>query len=128
MRKFDWFYVFLLMAFAVGRLVQKLMADSGGIASRFGPVILAVLLVTGFIGYTKQCPILKRWFWRVIFIVLAFASAGLVVLALYLILTVGSTQYAISGVIVLSLALAYPALYAMYQYAFCLPSIWSLKR
>lgn len=43
-------YILLLMALALGRLVQKIATDSGGVISRYVPIFVVTLLIASFIG------------------------------------------------------------------------------
>lgn len=84
------FYIFLLLAFGVARLVERLLKDSGGFASQYLPLILSVIFSLGVYGSINQKPLLKLWFWKSFYWLSLIMSMSLVTLAAYL-LVVGSS-------------------------------------
>ena len=84
------FYILLLLAFGVARLVERLLKDSGGFASQYLPLILSVIFSLGVDDSINQKPLLKLWFWKSFYWLSLIMSMSLVTLAAYL-LVVGSS-------------------------------------
>ena len=84
------FYILLLLAFGVARLVERLLKDSGGFASQYLPLILSVIFSLGVDDSINQKPLLKLWFWKSFYSLSLIMSMSLVTLAAYL-LVVGSS-------------------------------------
>ena len=84
------FYILLLLAFGVQRLVERLLKDSGGFASQYLPLILSVIFSLGVDDSINQKPLLKLWFWKSFYWLSLIMSMSLVTLAAYL-LVVGSS-------------------------------------
>tara|TARA_B110000008_G_C16478523_1_gene367086 strand:- start:86 stop:472 length:387 start_codon:yes stop_codon:yes gene_type:complete len=124
MRKTHWLYLGLLVLLALGRLAQKLATDTGGFASRYLPLIIVIILVTGFIGFMSHKPLFKRWVWLVFFWLLITASAGMFFFSIYLFIAIGTGGYIGALVIITGLALISPVLAVLYKYAFQSPKLW----
>lgn len=108
-------YSLLLMALALGRLVQKITTDSGGLASRYLPIFVVVLLTTGFIGYISKTPIFNRVFWLCIFWCIIIADIALLSYALYFLL--GQMNLLIVSILLTLLLVTLPAQIALYRYS-----------
>lgn len=108
-------YVLLLMALALGRLVQKITTDSGGFVSRYIPILVIALLITGFIGCISKIPIFNRLFWLCIFWCMVIADIALLSYALYLLL--GQMSYLTVSIFITLLLVTLPAQIALYRYS-----------
>lgn len=124
MRKTHWLYLGLLVLLALGRLAQKLATDTGGFASRYLPLIIVIILVTGFIGYMSHKPLFKRWVWLAVFWLLIIAWASMLFFSIYLCTAIGTGGYIGALVIITGLALISPALAVLYRYVFKSPRLW----
>lgn len=124
MRIYHWFYISLLLALPVGRLIQKVTVDSGGFASRYLPIIIAMLLISAYVGCVLKKPILNRYFWRSFFYFFSLISLGALCFALYLIISFGSSVIIKVALIMLGLVIIFPALLSMNQYSHISNTVW----
>lgn len=115
------FYSSVLIVLALARMVQKIVTETGGFGSRYGPLILAGVLALGIVGYVFQTPFAHRWVWMAIFWLLAIVSAGLLILAASLVLD-GLARTA--GLIVGILLVLAPGQWQLFRYAHRSSSLW----
>lgn len=108
-------YSLLLMALALGRLVQKITTDSGGFASRYLPIFVVTLLITGFIAYIRKTPIFNRVFWLCVFWCIIIADIVVLNYVLYLLL--GQMSYLTVSIFITLLLVTLPAQIALYRYS-----------
>lgn len=88
--KCAWFtYLSLLVLAGAARLVQKVMADSGGFASRYTPLLIAAVLVVGVLGHIYQKPLGRAWFWQLLFWLSVTVSTSAIAFSFYLALIAG---------------------------------------
>lgn len=118
-----WLYLGLLLFLAVVRLMQKIIVDTGGFASRYFPLIITIIIVVGVIGYTLQKPILKRWFWMTYFWLISFTTAAIAFFSFYVIVVYGAKSKLGLGMLSVALILL-PALSLLYKYAFKSQVLW----
>lgn len=128
MRFYHWLYVGLLLSLTTGRILQKITTDTGGFVSRYVPLIVALILLTGFISYAKQKPLFKRWCWEGILWLSVASSAALLGFAMYLLLSLGGSGLLFSGFLLLGALLLIPAQLALYRYARCSAALWAKPR
>ncbi|BDY04479.1 hypothetical protein [Ferrimonas sp. YFM] len=124
LRIYHWVYMALLLLLALGRLFQKVSTDTGGPASRYLPLMVAVLLALGVMGYVRQRPIFRRHWWRALFWLLSVGWLSLACLTLYLLFALPGGAVAGAGVSALVLLAISPGTWAIYQYAYCCPKLW----
>lgn len=108
-------YILLLMALALGRLVQKITTDSGGFISRYVPIFVIALLITGFIGCISKTPIFNRLFWLCVFWCMVIADIALLSYALYFLQ--GQMNLLIVSILITLLLVTLPAQLALYYYS-----------
>lgn len=118
-----WLYLGLLLFLAVVRLMQKIIADTGGFASRYIPLIIIIIIVVGVIGYILQKPILKRWLWMTYFWLISVATAAMAFFSFYVIAISGAKSKLGLGMLSVALILI-PALSVLYKYAFKSQVLW----
>lgn len=114
-------YIAVLLALALGRMAQKIMTETGGFGSRYGPLILAVILALGVLGAIYEKAFIHRWMWIALFWTLAIASAGLLILAGAQLL---EGSYPLGGMILGLLALLAPGGWQLFRYAHRSPRVW----
>lgn len=114
MRPIHWLYITLLVALAVARLVQKVAADTGGLASRYLPLAVAVVLAIGVWAAMGNTPLLRRWLWRLWCWLLASVALCALVWAGYLLFT-GALAPAL--IVVALVLLISPALLLLWRYS-----------
>ena len=114
-------YVGVLLALGLGRMAEKIITETGGFGSRYGPAILAVTLAIGVLGQVAQKPIARRWIWVTIFWLLAIVSGGLSILAVSQLL---ERSYRMAGLILGILLMLSPGLWHLFRYAHRSPSLW----
>ncbi|MDO6447267.1 hypothetical protein Q4493_15970 [Colwellia sp. 1_MG-2023] len=124
MRIYHWFYVSLLLAVTLGRLIQKVTMDTGGFASRYLPIIIAMLLITAYVGCVLNKPILNRYFWRGVFYFFSIVSLGALSFSFYLIISFGNTVIIKVAFIMLGLVIVFPALLSMNKYSHLSNTVW----
>jgi glucose-6-phosphate-specific signal transduction histidine kinase len=98
-------------------MARKIAADSGGLISQFGPPLLVTILVVGLVADLMQRPVLQRWFWQGLLVLLAASNLGVVLLALYH-LVCGGVAQRWQGIIVIGALLLLPGLIKLKRYAF----------
>jgi len=98
-------------------MARKIAADSGGLISQFGPPLLVTILVVGLVADLMQRPVLQRWFWQGLLVLLAASNLGVVLLALYHLVRGGVAQRW-QGIIVIGALLLLPGLIKLKRYAF----------
>lgn len=115
-------YLLLLLLAGYGQMLRKILTDTGGFSSRYSAAIVATLLVVSLVAKLRELPILKRWLWQVLSIVLGLACVlgGLFVVYLTLI-----GVYYSAGLLTLAVLLLLPATGQIYQYAYKSPLIWA---
>lgn len=121
MRLLHWLYIMILLTPAVIRLVQKVSTDTGGFASRYGPLIVALILVAGFVGYILNKPLLTRRLWRFCFWLFTVVAFGLLIFAINL---AGSAVWFEAILILVGAIAATPALVSMHKYSSPNHSVW----
>ena len=127
--KYIWsIYVGLLLVLGLGRMVQKIITETGGFGSRYGPVILAIIIALGVLGYVFQRPIARNWVWKVVFWLLVIAGVGMLVLAVYLLLSVGRGSYDVAGLLLGLLVVLLPGQWQLFGYAYRSSPLWGRAR
>ena len=112
----------VLILAGAGRLIQKVTTDTGGFASRYIPLLVAVLLVIGVLSYIYQKPLGRAWFWRAVFWVSTIASTCAVTFSFYLAFFVNALIPA--AVLVSVVLLIIPAQRQIWQYSYRSISLW----
>ncbi|GAB4193480.1 MAG: hypothetical protein Tsb002_23970 [Wenzhouxiangellaceae bacterium] len=112
-----WLYVAITLSLGYGQTIRKLVTDTGGIVSRFGPAIAATILAAGIVALLLEKPILRRWFWKGVFATLVVSSVAALSFGLYLFAIQGlvswPTLLLLGGAIYLI-----PGEVQLYRYAF----------
>ena len=122
--KLHWLlYVLLLLTLGVGQTARKLVTDTGGVLSQFGPLVLSLVVVLGLVAACLNKPVLRCWVWQSVSWVLIAGAVGLVVFALYLV--VSGAPWVIVALPVMSVLLLMPALQKLFVYAFKSPRVWA---
>lgn len=110
-------YCGVLALVAYGQMARKIAADSGGVISQFGPPLMVTILVVGLVADLMQRPLLQRWFWQGLVVLLAASTLGVVLLALYYLVFEGMAQRW-QGITVIGALLLLPGLIKLKRYAF----------
>ena len=110
-------YCVVLALVGYGQMARKIAADSGGLISQFGPALLVTILVVGLVADLMQRPVLQRWFWQGLVVLLAASTLGVVLLALYY-LVFGEMAQRWQGITVIGALLLLPGLIKLKRYAF----------
>jgi len=110
-------YCGVLALVGYGQMARKIAADSGGLISQFGPPLLVTILVVGLVADLMQRPVLQRWFWQGLVVLLAASTLWVVLLALYYLVFGGMAQRW-QGVTVIGALLLLPVLIKLKRYAF----------
>lgn len=126
MRLHHWMYIFLLLLPAIVRMLDKLYSNTGGVVSRYGPLLFMLLLTIGFAGHVLKRPWLARKFWRVSF----WLGAGLsAILGAYgAVMLLFSSAVVPAGWMLLGAGLTVPALIALYRYSSEYNAIWPANK
>ena len=110
-------YCVVLALVGYGQMARKIAADSGGLISQFGPPLLVTILIVGLVADLMQRPVLQRWFWQGLVVLLAASTLGVVLLALYYSVFGGMAQRW-QGITVTGALLLLPGLIKLKRYAF----------
>lgn len=117
-------YLALLVLPAMVHLANKITTDTGGIISRFAPLIVVLIMAVGLYGFVFRQPIFKSGLWKCIFWLLVLLSLScLATIAYFIWATHTITSPAGCWAIVIALALL-PAEVGLFRYAYLSPAIW----
>ena len=116
-----WLYCAVLCSAAFGRMIERLLRDSGGFWSQFGPPIAATIVCVGIIAWLRNKGIFNVWAWRAIHLGLALAQIAGLAFASYL---ATNALYVPAGLILASCFILGPAFYALFLYSYRSPGIW----
>ena len=47
-------YILSVLALGIGRTAEKIVKDSGGLLSRYGPLLGAMVIAVGIVGYISS--------------------------------------------------------------------------
>ncbi|MCH2056579.1 MAG: hypothetical protein MK214_08230 [Thalassotalea sp.] len=123
--KYAWFiYIGLLVTAGATRLVERIMMESGGFASRYLPLLLTITFAFGIYQCLQNKAVLSRWVWVFVYGLSIASAAGAFLFSLFLAFAVGSVS--LVGIVILlitSLALL-PAVYKLKGYAAKDNPIW----
>ena len=102
-------------------MLERLIKDSGGFWSQFGPAIGTTILAIGVIFWINNKAFLNAWVWRVVHASLAFGQLLGVLFAVYL---AGIGVYAAAGLALSFSVLLIPAYFALYRYSYRSAELW----
>lgn len=104
-------YAVLLLALGAGRTIEKVVADSGGFMSRYGPALGGGVVAAGVVAHCLASNRVGARVWAALFALTLVAALGLLVLEATL-LTVSSAPARVHGLVVGGALLLLPALIA----------------
>lgn len=125
MRIFDWVYIGLLLAASALQWWDKVSSHTGGFASRYSAIILAVILIISVVANRQQKPILKRLAWRALFWCVCSLSTALLILAVGLLIRQGVEVIKLVGLITAMITILIPGLITLYHYSAANNPIWT---
>lgn len=125
MRIFDWVYIGVLLAASALQWWDKFSSHTGGFASRYSAIILAVILIVGVIAARQHTPILKRTAWRTLFWCISSLSTALFVVAITLLISQGLAAIKLAGLITGVVVILIPGLISLYHYSAKTNPIWN---
>jgi len=114
-RGFWWIYSFVLCAIGYGRMFERIIKDSGGSWSQFGPPIAAMVLAIGMLGWLHNRTLLNVWAWRGAH---AFLVLGQLLAALFVTYLAVFGVYAPATLILAFAAILIPASIALFRYSY----------
>ena len=98
--KYAWFlYIGLLVTAGAARLLERIMTESGGFASRYLPLLLTITFACGIYQCLQNKAVLARWVWVVVYGLSVVSAAGAFLFSLFLALSVGSVS--LVGIVIL---------------------------
>jgi hypothetical protein len=104
-----------LLVPALLQLMQKVLSSTGGFASRYGPLLVMLILVIGYLGQFRRIAILRRWVWQFCFLLIVLlTSCALFFVAYSMISGVGAMGPILMMLAVIILTL--PAQVTLYHY------------
>ena len=116
-----WLYIAVLCAIGLGRMFERLVKDSGGLSSQFGPPIGVMILGLGMICWLKNTSFLNVWVWRGVHVCVILVQLLAVVFAAYL---AGTGAYAPAALVLSFSVFLMPATNALYQYSYRSSNLW----
>ena len=116
-------YIMAILAVGVGRSIEKVITNTGGLTSRYGPGFAAIIIAIGIIGLAWQLRIGRAWMWASVCVLGCGASLGLLVLEVIIILGSGA-PLRIHAMIIGGVALSVPGLAGLFTYAFMSRRMW----
>ena len=115
MRVIHIIYMVILLLPALLQLIHKVLSNTGGFASRFGPLLVMLILVAGYLGQNRGIPLLRLWVWQFCFLLrVLLTSCSVLFVAYSMVSDVGAT-----GPVLIILAvsvLTLPAQVTLYHY------------
>jgi hypothetical protein len=117
-------YIGLLLLIGLGRMLERILADRGGFASRYLPALAAGIICTGIYGALSRKRILWPCLWQLVFWISVVASVLLVGFAVFLLVQNGRTPLFVFALIGAAIALPIPAQIKIREYAFKSADIW----
>ena len=111
-----WVYSAIVLAVGFGRTGQKILTDTGGPPSRYGPALGASVVASAVLISLSGRALGPRWAWIVVFALLVHGSLGLMFLEA-VILFGGSAPAPIHALVVGGVVLALPAQVRLWRHA-----------
>lgn len=127
-RYWYWLYLLCLIVIASVHTLEKIMTNSGGLMSRFGPVVMVLIIGYGIYGYVNQQRLLTRGIWRTLFGCLAVLWGSASLLMVYLVFIANPSHLQALLILTFGLLIILPALIGLYRYGFACPTIWIEKQ
>ena len=115
----------MLLLPAITRLAEKLLSQTGGFDSRYGPLMAIGLLAIGYIAAACRFPVVTRVFWRWSFWLLSGLLSLVGVYGFILLAFAGKITG--GAVLLVTPLIAIPALSSLYRYSSASSSIWKNK-
>ncbi len=122
-RAFWSLYLLSVLGLGFGRTAEKVVHDSGGLLSRYGPLLGAIVIAVGVVAYLSSRPVGRAWVWKGVFILTVVGVAGLLALEAIL-LRLYAPSARIHAMTLAAAVLLAPAIAALHRYAFRSPAIW----
>lgn len=117
-------YLVLLSMVAIGHLIDKVMTGTGGIISRFLPLLFVFVLALGFYGYAFKKHIFGQVVWISLFwLLFVLTIAGVATLS-YMIGISQPLNSPDAIWLVLVILLILPALLPLFNYSYRCHSVW----
>ncbi len=120
-----WLYIAVICAVGYGRMFERLVRDSGGFSSQFGPPIGAMILAVGLVCWLKNKAFLNVWVWRAVHVCVILVQVLAVVFAAYL---AGIGVYAPAALILSISVLLIPAYIALSRYSYRSSELWNTNQ
>ncbi len=114
-------YILVILALGLGRTIEKVVRDSGGLPSRYGPALGATVIAIGVAGYALSKPVGRRWLWRVVLVLAFLGMLALFALECIVLLT-DDAPWRIHAMIIAGSVLLIPAQIALYRYVMRWPA------
>lgn len=118
------FYIALLFLLSSGQLLRKMLTDTGGPPSRYSGLFVVVLILLFISAWINQRALGKQWHWKVLFVLLELLVAAGIGFSVFLAIA-GVHQSA--ALLAIGTGLLLPALYALFQYIYRSPDIWTAQ-
>ena len=116
-KKYLWYsYIVLLVFCGIARMLERIYTDSGGLASRYAPVIIALVVSLGIYGSANNKAFIERWFWFGLYIVLGLAVVVAAVISVYLLLFIGLNTLPTAAILLTASAVLTPAIIKLRSY------------
>lgn len=117
-------YSALILVAGFAQMFRKMLTDSEGPSSRYGAVVLAVVVVCVLIAKANEQPMGKLWMWKSLFAVLMLGTLVTLGFSLYLGL---SGVYLSSALLTFGAIILVPALIEIFTYSYRSPQLWEWK-
>ncbi len=117
-------YLILLTMIATIHLLHKLETDTGGIISRYAPLLLVTVITFGICGYIFHKAIFKPPFWEALLGLLSMLSMTCIGTLVYFTWANISLLSATGVWASVILFLLFPAKIILYLYLYRSPAIW----
>lgn len=122
-RAFWSLYLLSVLGLGFARTAEKVVQDSGGLLSRYGPMLGAIVIAVGVVAYLSSRPVGRAWVWKTICMLTVVGVAALLALELIL-LRLHTAPARLHAMTLAAAVLLAPAIAALHRYAFRSQDIW----
>jgi len=116
-------YCVAVLGIGIGRTVEKMMRDSGGIQGRYGPAAGAIVVVVLTLVARRSRAVGPRAVWGAAFALLVLGGLGLLALTVITLMS-GSAPPRVHALLLGGALLCVPAQVAVYRYSLGRSHAW----
>lgn len=119
-----WFYCAALFVTVIVHLLSKITAETGGIISRYTPLLAALIIILGLYGFVFRRPFGIALYWKVTVWILVFVNLACVGFFTYLGYLHDAWFIHAGQWSAITFTLLFPAVIGLFHYAYRSDGIW----